>query len=164
MSKKKSNKLMIAVICICLALVISLVCLLAFIDPISGKIKLSKVREAAEQCTEIVISDPLHDESFYRGAEAILTDDEVRELAKDFLDVTENVSYHKSLDASKGFWDLRIDFCVGEEKHTVYLKEDSVYVVGKSGYLFKINEKATSKYADFYGRIVEKLSNVDDNI
>lgn len=156
--KKKSNRTLIIVSCICAAVAIALVCVLAFIDPIVGNVKLNKVRDAARDCTEAVIADPLHDASFYRGAEVILTDDEARKLADSFLAVTEDTSYKKVIDGSKGFWDMRVDFCTDEEKHTVYLREDSIYVAGNNGYLFEIDGDSDEKYASFYETVVSLLS------
>jgi hypothetical protein len=131
---------------------------LAFIDPIVGNVKLNKVRDAAKDCEEIVVFDPLHDDLFYRGAEKILTDNEAKEFADSFLDATEKTSYKKVIDGSKGFWDIKIDFYTDDEKYAIYLREDSVYVAGDNGYLFEINGEDQQMYTEFYETVVSLLS------
>lgn len=156
-NKKRSRAITVAA-CICAVAVIALVGVLAFIDPIVGNVKLNKVRAAAKDCEEIVVFDPLHDDSFYRGAEKILTDNEAEKFADSFLDATKKTSYKKVIDGSKGFWNIKIDFYTDDEKHAIYLREDSVYVAGDNGYLFEINGEDQQMYTEFYETVVSLLS------
>ena len=156
-NNKRSNKSIIITACICATVIISLICVLAFTDPIVGRVKLNKIRGGAEACDVVVISDPLYDASFSRGAEVILTGDEARDIADRFLTATDDMSYEGTVDGIKGFWDTRIDFCTDDEKLTIYLHEDAVYVTNSKGYLFEIEDGCEETYEAFYNKVLEIL-------
>ena len=154
--KKKSNRALIITASICLASVILLVGFIALADPLTGKIKFNEVKNGAKTCEEIIISDPLREEAFLRGVEAVVTGESARGLADDFIEVTKGASYKKTLDASKGFWDIKLDFSADGQKYSVYLREEAVYVTKNKGYLFKIDSDNQEKYSEFYAA-VEKI-------
>ena len=154
--KKKSNRAGIITVSICLTAVILLVGFIALADPLTGMIKFNEVKNGAKACEEIVISDPLREEAFLMGAEAVITGESARGLADDFVEVTKGANYKKALDASKGFWDIKLDFSADGQKYSVYLREDAVYVTTNKGYLFEIDRENQEKYYEFYAA-VEKI-------
>lgn len=159
-SKKKSgNKYLIATISICVSIVLVIILLVALIDPIVGRSKLKKVKYAAENCNEIVISSPLYQDSFLQGAEAVVTGNEMDELTNTFIRASEGVSYDESFDSFGGFWHTKLEFHTSDERYAVYLKDDEIYVVKDTkAYQFDIEDECKEVYETLLNRINQILS------
>ena len=152
---------MVIAVSICLVIVLLLIGVLALTDPIMGMVKFNEVKDGAENCSEIVVSDPLREEAFLRGVEAVVTGEQARELADGFAIAVQGASYKKAIDASKGFWDIRLDFSTAAQRYSVYLKEDAVYVAKNKGYLFEIDTDRQDAYAEFFATVEKILDAVE---
>lgn len=152
---------MVIAVSICLVIVLLLIGVLALTDPIMGIVKFNEVKDGAENCSEIVVSDPLREEAFLRGVEAVVTGEQARELADGFATAVQGASYKKAIDASKGFWDIRLDFSTDAQRYSVYLKEDAFYVAKNKGYLFEIDTDRQEAYAEFFASVEKILDTVE---
>ena len=150
----KNNKILIIVIAVITVLVVGLILTLALLDTVVASVKLLRLRDTASNAETVVITAPLYVDSLSFGAETVLTDDEAKALREAFLAATEGASFDTMISGAMGYWDTQIRFYTGDEYASVYLKQDSFYVAGKNGYLFKAD---TDEYDDFYKHVIEML-------
>lgn len=150
----KNSKILIIVISVITVLVVGLILTLALMDTVVANVKRSRLRDAASNAETVVITAPLYKDSFSYGAEIVLTDDEAKNLREDFIAATEDASFDTMISGAAGYWDTQIRFYMGDEYASVYLKQDSFYLAGNNGYLFRADNDA---YAQFYQRVGEML-------
>lgn len=156
-NQDKGNRALTVTVIVCAAIVAALVITLAFGNCWAGYAKLSKVRGNIEGCDEILISSPAYYDAYSSGAEAVLSGNDAKALANDFLSVSSKKDYQKTLDSSVGYWDTKITFYMGDDTYSVYVDENGFYVTGNSGYYFE--SKDTQAYSDFYAKVCGYLEN-----
>ncbi len=152
-NKKTGNRAIVIASAICAAVVIALVVVFAFGDMIVANVKMSKLKGEIADCDRIVISAPLRQSGLEFGSEAVVEGELVREVYKEFIKVSENITFDKMISGSGGFWNIQLKFYCGDEVHSVYLTEDGIYLAAANSYLFEIDDEAEQQYEDFYQMI-----------
>ena len=150
--------MIIIILSVCAVIVAGITVTVAFFDNWSGNIKLSKIRNGIDTCDEVLISSPLYFDDYSSGAEAVLNGEDARAISESLSEVSEEMKFCGTVDGSLGYWDTKLTLISGEEKYTVYVKEDLLYVTGnKYGYCFEPDEKASEQYNKFYKMITDAL-------
>ena len=128
-NKKQSSMAMAVTLIVCGVIAASLVFVLLFSDMVAGRIKMADARKQIAFCSDVLISDPLYEGGkLPSGADALIVGEEAKELVDSFLEATQKLNYQRVISGKAGFWDLSIEFTVDGKRHTVYLREDSLYV------------------------------------
>ncbi len=153
----KNNKILVIVISICIAVLITLITVIVFWNSWIGNIKLSKIENKIENCSDVLITAPLHFESYSSGAEVLLTGEMASELANNFADLADDMSFCGTKDGALGYWDTKITFTVNGEKYFAYITEENIYITGKQAYCFKPNKNIKNEYSEFFDEINELL-------
>ena len=157
---KKSKTVWIA-FAVCAIILAALIAVIAFFDCWVGYSKLNKVRKGIDGSSEVVISSPLYFDRYSSVAETVLAGEEAALLADMLVDATDKVSYEGTFGSGLGYWDTQLTFLNGDERYTVYLKDEKLYVTGKQAYLFEPDGASEDVYEALYERITEILDGVE---
>lgn len=157
---KRKSRAVIAAISVCAVLLAAVIIFVAFFDGWVGKYKLNRLRDSVADCNNVLITSPLYFDEYSSVAEAVLDGEEADSFVGAFIAATEHMSYDGRIEGSVGYWDTQLSFVKGDERYTLYVKEDGVYVTGKSfGYMLTPRGSNEAAYAEFYGMLCKILDN-----
>ena len=156
---KSSNKIVTVTLSLCAAVLAAIIVVIVFFDSWVAIAKLSKIEDSIDNCSEVIITSPLYFDNYSSGAEVVLTARQAEELADEFEDVADDLSFCGTSDGFVGFWDTKITFVVGDKTHSVYITDEKIYIATeKRAYCFESKRDDKSEYTAFYETINSYLN------
>ncbi len=159
-NKKKTDKVLIIAICLCVAISLATVGIIVLPEPIIAAIELDRSTDFVENSADIkiVLNSPTESGGILADAEAVLEKERAEAFSERLINILKNVKYSKTDKINTGVWKTKIVIYNTTDEQRLYIDSKGVYIENGQRLIgYKIPEKLRPEFDSLYSEIEASL-------